>query len=58
MLIDDNQYDARSQDLLDVINSFYFDTDKISLNNVNSYIQNYDSSNLARKKIKIIQLIK
>ena len=48
--------DANRADILDVIRSYYFDCEKISLNNIGVHINNYEQMNMHRKKYCLVQL--
>eukprot|EP00347_Sterkiella_histriomuscorum_P010784 403374933 len=57
MIIEQQQSDIRMSDLMLVLDSFYYQTDKISISNIQMYIENFENLNLGRKKALALQLI-
>ncbi|CDW89712.1 cysteine protease family c02 [Stylonychia lemnae] len=57
LIIDANQVEVRRSDLLMVLNSYYYDSDKISMMNIQMFIPNFEGLNSSRRKAKIIQII-
>ena len=42
LLVSNNQTEVLREDLVDTLNSYYFDSDKLSLNNMHMLIMNYE----------------
>ena len=53
LLVLPNQSEVFREDLVDTLNSFYFDTDKISLNSIPKHIMNYEQLTMPQRKAQI-----
>ena len=42
LLVSNNQTEVLREDLVDTLNSYYFESDKLSLNNMHMLIMNYE----------------
>jgi hypothetical protein len=53
-LVKDQQTEVMTEDLIDVLNSYFYGEDKVTMSIISSLIPGFDKLNVARKKEKII----